>query len=142
MRKNWMKGLLAAVAGLVLSAPAWADAQSDFDALVTAAKKEGTLHFYNAQTGFPEPTLMMQAFEAKYGIKVNKLEARGAELMERIRVEGTNNKVGGDVLLMGSTGVVPIARMGLLADHGPLPNMSKLQLQPWTPEEVPVYEIA
>lgn len=138
----WLGGMLASVVGALLAGSARADAPTDWDQVVAAAKQEGTLNFYDAQTGFPEPVEMMNAFEARYGIKVNKLEARGADLMERIRVEGTNNKVGGDAVLMGSTGVVPIARQGLLADHGPLPNLDKLVLQPWTPEEVPVYVIA
>jgi len=60
-----------------------ADAASDFEQLIAAAKKEGTLQFYNAQTGFPEPVLMMQAFEAKYGIKVEKTGSA------RRRIDGT-----------------------------------------------------
>ena len=32
-----------------------AAAQSNWDAVVAAAKKEGTLIFYNGQTGWPEP---------------------------------------------------------------------------------------
>jgi iron(III) transport system substrate-binding protein len=61
--------------------------------------------------------------------------------MERIRTEVTNNKVGGDVTLMGSTGTAPLGKAGLLQPHGGFPNQGKVVLQPWVPEEVPVFVI-
>lgn len=118
-----------------------AAAQSNWDAVVAAAKKEGTLVFYNGQTGWPEPVEAAKKFERMYGIKVEMLEVRSVELMERIRTEVTNNKVGGDVTLMGSTGTAPLANAGLLQRHGAFPNEARLVLKPWVPEEVPVFVI-
>jgi spermidine/putrescine-binding protein len=97
--------------------------------------------FYNGQTGWPEPIAAAKSFEAKYGIKVEMLEVRSVELMERIRTEVTNNKVGGDITLMGSTGTAPLAQAGLLQPHGAIPNQAKAVLKPWVPEEIPVFVI-
>lgn len=118
-----------------------ASAQSDWDKVIAAAKKEGKVIFYNAQTGWPEPVAAAKSFEAKYGIKVEMLEVRAVELMERIRTEVTNNKPGGDITLMGSTGTAPMAKAGLLQKHGSFPNEAKVTLKPWVPEEVPVFVI-
>lgn len=137
---RWLRRITGVGAALSLMAGA-ATADAEWDKLVEAAKAEGTLVFYNAQTGWPEPIAAVKLFEEKYGIKVEMLEVRAVELMERIRVEVTNEKVGGDVVLMGSTGTAPMARAGLLAEHVPLPNAQDLALPPWTPEEVPVFVI-
>jgi iron(III) transport system substrate-binding protein len=118
-----------------------AAAQSSWDDVVAAAKKEGKVVLYNGQTGWPEPIAAAKSFEQKYGIKVEMLEVRSVELMERIRTEVTNNKVGGDVTLMGSTGTAPLGKAGLLQPHGGFPNQGKVVLQPWVPEEVPVFVI-
>src|SRR6478736_1835805 len=83
---------------------------TDWDAVVAAAKKEGKLVFYNGQAGWPEPIVAAKSFEAKYGIKVDILEVRAVELMERIRIEVSTNKIGGDVTLMGSTGTTPLGQ--------------------------------
>jgi iron(III) transport system substrate-binding protein len=135
---GWLDRCLGALAALALGAGA-AVAQSDWDKVVEAAKKEGSLVFYNAQTGWPEPIAAVKSFEAKYGIKVKMLEVRGVELMERIRVEVTNNVASGDVVLMGSTGTAPLGRAGLLAPHGGVPNAAKVVREGWVPEEIPVY---
>jgi iron(III) transport system substrate-binding protein len=129
-----LSAVLALVAGQ-------ATAQSEWDKVIEAAKKEGKVVFYNAQTGFPEPVAAAKSFEAKYGIKVEMLEVRAVELMERIRTEVANDKVVGDVTLMGSTGTMPLAQAGVLQKHGGFPNLAKLTLEPWVPEEVPVFVI-
>jgi iron(III) transport system substrate-binding protein len=132
---------ILAVGVSVLGLVSAAHAQSDWDKVVEAAKKEGTLTFYNAQAGWPQPVAAAEAFEKKYGIKVNMLQVRGAEMIERIRVEVTNNQKTGDVVMMGSTGIVPLADYKVLASHGGLPHAAKLKLKPWTSEEIPVFSV-
>ena len=118
-----------------------AAAQSKWDDVVAAATKEGKVVFYNGQTGWPEPIAAAKSFEAKYRIKVEMLEVRSVELMERIRTEVTNDKTGGDVTLMGSTGTAPLGLNGFLQQHGGFPNVANVILKPWVPEEVPVFVI-
>src|ERR1044071_7607138 len=90
-------GALAGLMSLAMLSASPAAAQSNWDGVVAAAKKEGKVVFYNGQTGWPEPIAAAKSFEAKYRIKVEMLEVRSVELMERIRTEVTNNKSGGDV---------------------------------------------
>jgi iron(III) transport system substrate-binding protein len=119
-----------------------ATAQEDWAKVEAAAKEEGTLVFYNAQAGWTQPTAAAEAFEKKYGIRVDMLTGiRGAAMMERIRVETSNNQDSGDIVMMGVTGVVPMAQQGSLQDHGEIPNAANLILEPWTPEEVPIYVV-
>lgn len=124
-------GLVAAAAG-----------QEDWASIEAAAKKEGSVVFYNAQAGWPQPIAAAKAFEEKTGIRVDMLEGlRGAEIIERVRVEVSNNQNTGDVVMMGVTGLVPMSKFDVLADHGPLPNESKLVLEPWIPQEVPIFSV-
>ena len=142
MRGRWIASLLAAGAGLFGLVSVAVAQDEDWAKVEAAAKKEGTLVFYNAQAGWVEPVEAAKAFEKKYGIRVDMLEGiRGAAMMERIRVETSNNQNSGDIVMMGVTGVVPIAKQGALQEHGYIPNAKKLVLEPWTPEEVPVYVV-
>lgn len=138
--ENWTRCALLALAVSIAAAGA-AQAQTDWAAVEKAAKQEGALVFYNAQAGWPQPLAAADAFEKKYGIKVDMLQVRGGEMIERIRVEVTNNQNSGDVVMMGSTGLVPMAGQGLLQKHDPLPAEGALALKPWTPEEVPVFSV-
>jgi iron(III) transport system substrate-binding protein len=138
---KWIGSMLAVAASAVGLATA-AVAQEDWAAVEAAAKEEGTLVFYNAQQGWTQPIAAAEGFEAKYGIRVDMLHGlRGAEMMERIRVETSNNQDSGDIVMMGVTGIVPMAQQGSLQDHGGVPNIANLALEPWTPEDVPVYSV-
>jgi iron(III) transport system substrate-binding protein len=142
LRRQFVAGSISALAtASAWSASSRAQNQVELDALIAAAKKEGRVVFYNSQTAFDTPTEVGKLFEAKYGIKVEQLQARGAELMERIRVEGTNNKVAGDLILVGATGTVPLSRANLLAPPDQVPNVKRLSLAPWAKEDVPIYVV-
>ncbi len=138
---KWIAGVLALGAGIFGLATA-AAAQDDWAKIEAAAKEEGKVVFYNAQVGWSQPVAAAKAFEEKYGIRVDMLQGlRGAEIIERVRVEVTNNQPTGDVVMMGVTGLVPMAGFGVLTEHGSLPNESKLAQKPWIPEEVPVFNV-
>lgn len=129
-----------AVALLISATGSWAE--DDWAAIEAAAREEGTLVFYNAQSGWPQPLAAAEAFEEKYGIRVDMLNGlRGAELMERVRVEVSNGQDSGDIVMMGVTGLVPMAAQGLLQGYGEVPNTANLGMEPWFPEEVPVFSV-
>lgn len=141
MKVRSIVSVLAGVAG-VIGLATGAVAQEDWAKIEAAAKEEGSLVFYNAQAGWTQPVNAARAFEEKYGIRVDMLEGiRGAAMMERIRIETSTDQTGGDIVMMGVTGVVPMAQQGSLQEHGHIPNAEKLVLEPWTPEEVPVYVV-
>jgi iron(III) transport system substrate-binding protein len=140
-KRTWIARLLAVGAGAVAFATA-ATAQEDWAKVEAAAKQEGKVVFYNAQVGWPQPIAAAKGFEKKYGIRVDMLQGlRGAEVIERIRVEVTNKQNTADVAMMGATGLAPMAQLNVLADHGPLPNESKLAQKPWIPQEVPIFNV-
>ena len=133
---------MLALGAVVFGFATAAAAQEDWAAIEAAAKEEGTVVFYNAQAGWPQPIAAAEAFEEKYGIRVDMLQGlRGAEIIERVRVEVTNNQNTGDVVMMGVTGLVPMAGFGVLVDAGALPNKANLAQEPWIPEEVPVFNV-
>src|SRR3954454_22514289 len=87
-------GVLAATLGmLAASAPALgAD-----DALIAAAKKEGEVTWYTTQiiTQIGRPA--MEAFQKKYGIKVNAIRGDSVELSVRLLNEAKAGRTQADV---------------------------------------------
>ena len=110
--------------------------------LIDAAKKEGKVVVYNGAVGTPALPKVASAFEAKYGIRVELLEARASELRERIRTEQASGKVLGDVSHNGSTTTALQLAEGTFQPHGDLPN-AKRPLAPFAVDEhrVPIYVI-
>ena len=85
-----------------LAGPAAAQTD-DWAKVVEAAKKEGKLVIYTASIGSPFHKAVIKAFEKKYGITVELLEARASEVRERVRVEQAAGRFLGDVHHNGST---------------------------------------
>ena len=74
-------GLATALVMFGLAAMQGASAQEqDWDKVVAAAKKEGTVSVYHAQLGAPHWKLVVQNFEKIYGIKVQEFDARASEI--------------------------------------------------------------
>lgn len=74
------------------------------DALVTAAKAEGTVKIYTQMTD-ADTAKMNQAFTAKYGIKVDNLRVGGNDLYTRFQSEADANSDTADLIV----GTDPIA---------------------------------
>ena len=131
----------ASVAGALR--PARATAQdAAWQKVIDAAKKEGKVVVYNGAVGTPALPKVASAFEAKYGIRVELLEARASELRERIRTEQASGKVLGDVSHNGSTTTALQLAEGTFQPHGDLPN-AKRPVAPFAVDEhrVPIYVI-
>ena len=88
-----MKALLAALAVAVV-APA---ALAQDAALVERAKKEGTVTLYTSMQ-LVDSGPLTQAFEKKYGIKVNLWRASGEKVAQRAITEARGNRFEADVL--------------------------------------------
>ena len=135
---------LVALAPFATAGPA--DAQTPADGewkkVVDAAKKEGKVVVYNGAVGTPTLPKISAAFEGKYGVRVEVLEARASELRERIRTEQAAGKVLGDVSHNGSTTTALQLAEGTFQPHGPLPNTGK-PVPPFAVDDVrvPIYVI-
>jgi iron(III) transport system substrate-binding protein len=119
---------------------AWAEDADDWAAVETAAKKERTVVLYSGAPGAPEHPAIAKLFEARYGIKVELLDANGPEISERIRTEVAAGHAYGDVLNIGSNAQNLAHERGLIQPHGFLPNLKNAVLRPnWEGEEVPTF---
>jgi iron(III) transport system substrate-binding protein len=135
---------LAALAPLASVTRAHAQTSGDVEwkKVVDAAKKEGKVVVYNGAVGTPTLPKVAAAFEAKYGIRMELLEARASELRERIRTEQAAGKVLGDVSHNGSTTTTLQLAENTFQPHGTLPN-ARRPVPPFAVDEmrVPIYVI-
>jgi iron(III) transport system substrate-binding protein len=136
---------LVLLAAVLLALPARAPAQGDAEwkKVVDAAKKEGKVVMYSGAVGSPVIPKIAAAFEAKYGIRMEVLEARASELRERVRTEQASGKVLGDVSHNGSTTTQLQLNEGTFIPHGSLPNQPR-PVAPFKADDVrvPIYVIA
>ncbi len=95
-----------------------ATAQGADDALIAAAKKEGRVTWYTTQiiSQIVRPTV--DAFEKKYGIKVDYIRGNAIELSLRVSTEGKAGRIIADVV-DGTGTAVNLRREGLIAKYQP-----------------------
>jgi ABC-type Fe3+ transport system substrate-binding protein len=106
--------LVAALAALLMPAAARAADQ----ALIDTAKKEGQLTWYTTQIidQFARPAA--QAFEKKYGVKVNYVRANSNDVALRVLNEGRAGNMQADVF-DGTTATAALKKEGLVAQYVP-----------------------
>jgi len=117
---------VAQAALLALAAPALAQSDAEWQQVVDAARKEGKLVIYTASLGSPYLKAVNKAFEDKYGIRVELLEARASEVRERVRIEQAAGRFVGDLHHNGSTTTWLMMRDGNLQPHGAIPNVKNI----------------
>ncbi len=106
---------------------AWAQQPSeDWEKVVTEAKREGRVVFYTSGVGSPYHRTIGSAFEKRYGIKFEVLEARASELRERVRAEQSSGRFLGDIHHNGTSTATRMAQQGHFQPHGGVPQMGKL----------------
>ena len=113
---------------VLLSASHRASAEvAGWDKVVAAGKAEGGLVLYTALLGVPSTKAIARAFEAKYGIPVQVLEARASELRERIRTEQAAGRFLGDVMFNSENQALILnAEDKSIVPHEPVPNAAGL----------------
>ena len=133
---------LAALAPLTLSARRAAAQSDDWKRVVDGARKEGKVVMYSGAVGNPMTPKIAAAFEAKYGVRLDVLEARASELRERIRTEQAAGKVLGDISHNGSTTTALQLAENTFQPYGALPNGAR-PIAPFKADgtRVPIYVI-
>ncbi len=91
-------------------------------ALIDAAKKEGELTWYTTFIVDQVTRPIVDAFQKKYGIKVNYVRANSDDIVLRVVNEGKAGAVQADVF-DGTSGIAPLKQAGLL-DQG-IPDSAK-----------------
>jgi iron(III) transport system substrate-binding protein len=132
-----LRRTFVALAASVAAARANAQTDSEWQQVVDAAKKEGKLVIYTATLGSPYHKAVVKAFEDKYGIRVDMLEARASEVRERVRIEQAAGRFVGDLHHNGSTTTWLMMRDGNLQPHGAIPNVKNI-VPPYEADEVRV----
>ena len=123
-----MRFVIAAAVVLAGITSAAAQSPADWDKIVAAAKAEGTVNFYTGLPGNPTTKKINEAFEKKYGIKVQTLELRATELRERIRSERVGNNATADVMHTSANQTRQISQGDNTVDKiGPLPNNNRMR---------------
>lgn len=125
-RRKWIGATLASSGLLLLGSVAQADVTADWEKVVGAAKKEGKVVLYSAAAGQTAHHRIAKAFEKKYGIAVEILEARASELRERIRTEQAAGRYIGDLSHNGETTSTLQEKQGAFETYVSLPNLPLL----------------
>jgi len=133
---------LAAVAPLTLSSRRAAAQPDDWKKVIDRARKEGKVVMYSGAVGNPMSPKIAAAFEAKYGVRLELLEARASELRERVRTEQASGRVLGDVSHNGSTTTALQAAENVFQPIGLLPSAGR-PVAPFKADalRVPIYVI-
>lgn len=130
-----LRTILATLAVLLaLARPAAAQSDAAWQQVIEAAKKEGKLVLYTATLGSLALKAVIQAFEAKYGIKVELLEARASEIRERVRIEQAAGRFVGDIHHNGATTTWLMLRDSNFQPHGGIPNAKNI-VAPYAADE-------
>jgi ABC-type Fe3+ transport system substrate-binding protein len=119
-------GLSVLAACCLLFAPTPPQAQ-DWNGVIDAAKKEGTVLVYHAQLGASHWRRVVNDFQSRYGIKVQEFDARASELTERVRIEQTSGRYVADVEFHGEASIAQQQETNFIAEHGGVPNMKNLR---------------
>ena len=99
-----------------------------WQSVVDAAKKEGVVVVYNAGLGVQVYNEIVKTFIAKYGIRVDTINARGSEMTERIRTEHAGGRYVGDVECHSASNLAQQTTAGgFLQPHGGVPNAANLR---------------
>jgi len=104
--------------------PFMAEDSAEWKAILDAAQKESSLTVYGSQ----HPIIKEQApnFPQKFGFKLDFVELRGAEAMDRIHAEKDANKPIASVLETGDSAVYPVYAEGGLQLVQGLPNGARI----------------
>jgi iron(III) transport system substrate-binding protein len=133
LRRNVLAGLAASTA---LSRMALAQAD-DWKKVEEAGRKEGRLIIYTASIGSPFLKTICDSFEKKYGITVERFEARASEVRERVRVEQSAGRFLGDIHHNGSTSTWLMQRDGNFQPRGAIPNTKNI-IAPYTADDIKI----
>ena len=124
-----MRIVLAVLLAILALLPSARAADEKWDDVVAAAKKEGKVVVYNSVQQAAYYLAVVKSFEKKYGIKVETLDLRAAELTERIRTEQAAGRFLGDIE-EHSTGTIERqlnAGLKVIQPHGFIPNVKNLR---------------
>jgi iron(III) transport system substrate-binding protein len=139
--------LAVILAVLGFGALAHAQDAAEWEKVVEAGKKEGKVVLYNSANGAAYFTNIINAFEKKYGIKVDSFDMRASELTERIRAEQVAGRFLGDLELHSTSTIQQQQIDGPFVEKvGRVPNIANLRpdlpaTDMWIPAWIQAYGV-
>jgi iron(III) transport system substrate-binding protein len=125
--RNAVGSLVTATFACLLTTIACAQPSSDWDAVIAAARREGQVVVYSTYVSPTTHQAIGQAFEQKYGIRVELLQGRG-EIREKARIEQASGRYLGDVLHTAITVAIRARdESQILQPLGTLPGLARLK---------------
>ena len=122
-----IRKLAAFAVAAVVAGPVFAQ-DAEWDKVVEAAKKEGTVTVYNSQLGAPNFVAVTESFQKKYGIKVESLDVRASELTERLRSEQAAGRYLADIQMHSANSIETGKTQGILVEPlGKIPNVANIR---------------
>jgi len=114
--------------------------------LITGARREGSLTVYSS-TAVADMTLLTDAFERAYGVKVNVWRGTSSDILQRSLTEARAGRNDVDVIETGTAEMEALHREGLLQEFRS-PVFAELMPQavapdrPWVASRVSIYNLA
>jgi len=94
--------------------------------ILAAARQEGKVVIYNGSSpGLTD--VVAKAFTDKYGIAIERLDARPVEVRERIRTEQSAGRFVGDITISITETLKLQNTTGVLQPHGALPSLARVR---------------
>ncbi|WP_105383973.1 ABC transporter substrate-binding protein [Neorhizobium alkalisoli] len=122
-----IRKLAAFAVAAVVAGPVFAQ-DAEWDKVVEAAKKEGTVTVYNSQLGAPNFVAVTESFQKKHGIKVESLDVRASELTERLRSEQAAGRYLADIQMHSANSIETGKTQGILVEPlGKIPNVANIR---------------
>jgi iron(III) transport system substrate-binding protein len=118
--------LLVLTLALIAGTGARAASSGPDDALVAAAKKEGTVVLYGSMT-LPQMTALAERFRAQYGIAVKTLRMESQELPARMITEQRSGRYEADVMDEPGFQTDQLKRQGMLVQYRPPENATLIK---------------
>lgn len=103
---------------------------TEWDKVVAAAKKEGTVTIYSTFANPPWRQAIGSLLEQKYGIKAKWVFGDGAANAERIRIEHQTGQIVADVYHAGPIPFMPLKQQGYLVAFDP-PEVQRSPKEAW-----------
>ena len=112
----------------VAAAPKLSDADKAWQGVVSAARKEGKATLYSYSMIGDVGLAVSQPFSKKYGISIDIITGRGAQMAERIKTEQTTKSMTADLMDANPTQLMYLKDLGSTVSSKDLPEIQDRNL--------------
>jgi iron(III) transport system substrate-binding protein len=126
-RLKWGRASLGIVAASLWAGIAFAADKELPQSVIDAARKEGSLVVYSGYVASPSHEAIAKAFQRRYGVTIEYLQARGSEIITRFQTEQNAGRYLADVYHAALANALLAKDGGNIQPHGGLPNADNIK---------------